>query len=273
MIQIRGTKKENDYYDDVDLYEYHHRQYRWDIPYYRSLAGSSPGPLLELGAGSGRLTLPMLEAGATLTAVDSSPALIARLDERLAEARALPFRARATTCVGDFRELALKARFARVLFPFNTLLHAYTDDDLREALATARRHLAQGGELHFDIGVPDLAYLAQSGLARHERRALRLPGLNEKVTRRTLNLYDAASQLNYAYHDYFRLGAGPEEAPLKSVVLKQRQFFPREMDAHLREAGFVVTRKDGDFSGTPFSGAARVMVYVCERRRDSRKAR
>ena len=271
MEQQQPSQKESAYYDDVALYEYHHRHYKWDIPYYCELARGAAGPLLELGAGAGRLTLPMLDAGATLTAVDNNPELLARLEERLGRRRYQSCAARATLLTGDFRALRLATRFPLVLFPFNTLLHAYSDEDVALALETARHHLAPGGRLHFDIAHPDPAYLAQSGLPQHDPRPLRLPGLDGLVTRRTLNLYDAASQINYAYHDYFRLGAGRNEPPLKSVVLKQRQFFPREMDALLRAAGFMVLRKDGDFSGTPFDGAARIMLYVCAAERGRKR--
>jgi trans-aconitate 2-methyltransferase len=56
---------------------------RRDVPFWRGLAAAQPGPVLELGCGTGRIALPVAQAGVTLVGVDRSPAM-------LAEARATP---------------------------------------------------------------------------------------------------------------------------------------------------------------------------------------
>jgi len=76
--------------------------------------------------------------------------------------------------------------------------------------------------------------------------------------------YDAARQINYAFHYYRKAGVRGGSGAEEILVLKQRQFFPREMDQWLVNSGFRVIGKYGDFSGGPFSGEAEVMVYVCE---------
>ncbi|NTU82301.1 MAG: class I SAM-dependent methyltransferase, partial [Chloroflexales bacterium] len=58
-------------YYDADF-----RDYLEDLPFYHELARRTGGPLLELMCGTGRVLLPLAEAGYSITGVDSSPAML-----------------------------------------------------------------------------------------------------------------------------------------------------------------------------------------------------
>ena len=95
-------------------------------------AAVPPGAtILELGAGVGRITHPLLALGYPVTAVDNSP-------EMLAEIKG------AETVLSDIEELSLAGRFDAVLLG-SCLIHAPSFDARRDLLATCRRHLAPGG--------------------------------------------------------------------------------------------------------------------------------
>ena len=251
------------YYADPALYDFHHRNYHADVKYYTDLAATRPGPLLELGCGSGRLTLPMAAARGSITAVDLSPGLLDGLRRKLAEGDP-DAAARVEVIQGDIRSLNLKRKFPTVLLPFNTVMHFYADEDLTQAFACVKRHLAEGGRFHLDLLNPDLAYLAASGGGRRSRMRLNHPVTGEPLLFSENHYYDAARQINYAFHYYRKAGVRGGSGAEEILVLKQRQFFPREMDQWLVNSGFRVIGKYGDFSGGPFSGEAEVMVYVCE---------
>lgn len=93
----------------------------------------APGThVLELGCGTGRLTQPMLAAGAEVTAVDNSAEML----------RAVP--TRATTVLSDVETLALDSAFDIVLLASGLINHP--DAHVRKAfVACARRHLDVGG--------------------------------------------------------------------------------------------------------------------------------
>src|SRR5262245_86190 len=113
-----------------------------------ALAGS--GPVLELGAGSGRLAVPLADRGLDVWALDASPAMLDRL-------RAKPGGDRVRTVVGDMAEADLgpgAPRFALVLCAFNTLFNLTDGDAQRRCLARTADLLAPGGQLVVEAFVP-----------------------------------------------------------------------------------------------------------------------
>ncbi|MCX5376689.1 daptide-type RiPP biosynthesis methyltransferase [Streptomyces sp. NBC_00091] len=102
-----------------------------------------PGPVLDLAAGSGRLTLPLLALGREVTALELSPYMLELLDRRLADAppalrgRCLPVRA-------DMSDFALGRRFGAIVLGTTTI--SLLDAEGRQGLYRAvREHLEPGG--------------------------------------------------------------------------------------------------------------------------------
>jgi SAM-dependent methyltransferase len=91
--------------------------YTADLTAWIELAERANGPVLELGCGTGRVSLRLAEAGVDITGIDSSPALVAAMRER-ADENGLAVEG----LVGDARELSLERRFALVCAPMQ-LLH------------------------------------------------------------------------------------------------------------------------------------------------------
>lgn len=102
-----------------------------------------PGPILDLAAGSGRLTLPLLALGREVTAVDLSEGMLSLLAARLAEAPAR-LRERCTLVRADMRTFSSPERFAAIVLGTSSI--SLLDAEGRAALyGTVRAHLAPGG--------------------------------------------------------------------------------------------------------------------------------
>jgi SAM-dependent methyltransferase len=114
--------------------------YREDLPLWRRLADEAGGPVLEIGAGTGRVTLDLAARGVAMTALDSEPVLLAALNQR---ARELPVE----TVVADAREFALGRRFPLVLVPMQGLQLLGGPRGRAAFLRCALEHLAPGGLL------------------------------------------------------------------------------------------------------------------------------
>jgi SAM-dependent methyltransferase len=103
----------------VSWHDVENGSYDADLPLWRELATAAAGPILDLGAGTGRVALDLAARGHELVALDSDPDLLAALRERAA---ALGERAaQVTTVTADAREFELDTRFALVMAPMQLL--------------------------------------------------------------------------------------------------------------------------------------------------------
>ncbi len=244
-------------YDDPELYDAQYRGYRDDLPYYRDLAVRHGGPILELGCGTGRVTLELARAGAEVVAVDRSAAMLEAARRRLAEAG---LESAVTAVEADMRhldlDLELGARFALVVAPFNTLMHAATLDDQDAVLGVARRHLARGGAFACDCYVPDFGGM---GVLRHEATWDGVGGSEADLF--VLQHHDPLRQRVESRYFLDRIGPdGRLRRERRHVV--QRYFGRYELERAVRHAGFADVQVFGGFHRTPVRDDSR--VYVVE---------
>jgi SAM-dependent methyltransferase len=116
--------------------------YDADMPLWRELAAEAGGPVLDVGAGTGRVALELAHDGTEVVALDVDPELLAALRERAAaEDMAIE------TVAADARDFDLRRRFGAILVPMQTAQLLGGPDGRARFLATAARHLEPGGLL------------------------------------------------------------------------------------------------------------------------------
>src|SRR5579859_4508420 len=118
-----------------------------DVAFYVRRVGAPDAGVhvLELGAGTGRVTERLLEAGHRVTAVDSSPDMLAKAQARLAR-----FGERALLVCADVAHLALDAGYTHAFAPYGMIAHLVHDEDRRSTFRGVFEHLAPGGWFVFD---------------------------------------------------------------------------------------------------------------------------
>jgi SAM-dependent methyltransferase len=113
-------------------------RYVEDLELWRSVVCDFGDPVLDIGAGTGRVTLDLARHGHRVTALDRDPELLAELAHRAGDLDV-------ETVLADAREFALQARFAVCLVPMQTIQLLGGADGRKRFLERAKRHLLEGG--------------------------------------------------------------------------------------------------------------------------------
>lgn len=225
-----------------------------------------PSALLEVGCGTGRVTLPLARLGArfgfSVTGVDAEAPMLERARERRAT-ESTPVKQALRLVHADVRSLDLRERFGAVLLPCGVAHHWVEVDEQLAALAVLRRHAAPGALLVADLSTPNFRLLARAegGVPRH--RDLHARGGDGRVLERTVSYhYEAERQhLLHAYRYARRSAEGGWTTYPSDFTM--HVYFPREVELLCRMSGFRVERMEGGFGGEPFSGASRhLLVYA-----------
>ena len=136
--------------------------YSWrqaDIPFYVEEAQKSGGPVLELGCGTGRISIPIAKAGIDVVGLDISKPMI-DLARSKAKKAGLS-KPNMSFLIGDMREFSLGRTFPIIIVPFRSFLALLNVPDQRSCLDSIKSHLDPGGVLILDIFVPDLNTLTE----------------------------------------------------------------------------------------------------------------
>ncbi len=270
----RGTE---DHYEDAFLYDFEYADQRADIDWYvdyatnffaaRRPSSKTRGELLELGAGTGRISIPLARAGHRVLALDRMPSMLARLDtKRRACEPPLPEDAIAPV-EADMGALPFEdGGLALVIAPFNALMHLYTWRDLLACFREVRRVLRPGGHFAFDVLMPDIEWLTWDPKVRHGVTPFKHPETGRSMCYSTNHSYDPETQICHI-RIYYDLGSRPRprSEPHKLVHLAHRQIWPEELRALIDAAGLELLSHDGDFLGLRLSAEVESQVLVCRR--------
>lgn len=223
-----------------------------DADWYARLAAEADGPVLELGAGTGRVLLAMAACGRPCTGLDASQAMLEELSRK-------PLPGNVKLVRGDMRDFSLETRFSLVAAPFRVFQHLETVEDQLACLGCVRRHLAPGGRLAFDVFVPDLGALAAG--ERPEQEDARYEQDGETVVRHAALRVEHARQRIHVRMRYERR-RGARVLGSETSEFRMRYFFRYELEHLLARAGFDPPTLYGDFAGTPLGADSRDFVVV-----------
>ena len=230
-------------YDPIArIYDPWSRSVTEDIGFYVERAVASGGPVVELAVGTGRIAVPIAEAGIEVIGVDSSPGMLAVARETAVTAGVED---RVDLRVGDLTQPPVEETVPLVICPFRTLLHMRSEAEKLEALHAAHSVLEAGGSFVFDVFRPSPEDIQETHGIWLERE----PGIEELAvwdeTSRTLSLSVRARDTQATFHLHWL--SAPEWLQL------------------LDRAGFAVEALYGWFDERPYAGEEH-MIFVCRRR-------
>jgi len=234
-----------------------------DLDLYLALAERADGPILELAAGTGRLAIPLAEAGHDVTAVDLDPAM---LDRARSRASAIAGADRLEFVEADLVGLRLPAAgtYGLAFIALNSIMVLPNRDAQRAALRTLSDHLAPGGLAVVDAWQPDA-----TDLARFDGQViLEWPRLDPEtgriVTKVASALHDAATATVNMTTIFEESGQG---GPTRRWVRQDqlRLVSAAELRDFAIAAGLIVERVAGDYDLGELGPGSERAILVAER--------
>ncbi|MEU1307800.1 class I SAM-dependent methyltransferase [Streptomyces cinnamoneus] len=206
-----------------------------------SLAGD--GPAIEIGAGTGRITLPLARAGIPVTAVDASQEMISRLAKKT---EGLPI----TPVTADAADYVAPDPVPLVFAVFNTFFLLADEPTQRAFLHNAARSLTPAGTLVIETFAPRPGQRLPDG--PH-------PGVfpvdKDVVLKRHLD--DSALLFTGERHAdrgefHYREVLLRDGQPPRVLPGKMRYWEPEDIDALARAAGLTLKARHADWTGAPY---------------------
>ena len=259
--------------DYAPFYDWENKQTlgRRDLPFWRNLALNAGGNVLELGCGTGRLSLPLARAGVPLVGVDRSAAMLAfarrrmtrgRLHRHLrlvqADIRHLPFPA---ANAQRTRLSKMRERFAMVMAPYGIMQSLLSERDLASTLSEIHRVLQPNGMFGLEL-VADLPSWEEY------RKRVSLKGWRGRRGGAHVTLIETVrqdrSRCRTIFDQEFTERRG-RQAHVRRFSLAFRTLSVPQMTRRLERAGFEISALLGDYRGGPWDARADVWIILARK--------
>ena len=235
-----------------------------DIPFYRDLIPSPQATLLELGCGTGRVTLALAPYCLSIRGIDLSEAMLAVCRQKLYQA-GIP-RSKVAVQPGDISDFHLDQRFDLLIAPFRVLQNLETDAQVDGLFDCIHEHLAPGGSCVLNVFRPylDADALREQWATPEERLSWQVP-----VPGGRLACYDRRARMHpdklvlypelvYRHYEGETL---VEESVLKIAM---RCYYPQDFESLILGHGFTVLQRWGGYAGEVYSEGPELVIQFAE---------
>lgn len=252
-------------WDDPELYDLENADDpAFDLAYWTALLRDrAPRRVLDLGCGTGRLTLPLARLGVAseIVALDRSAPFLERLRTRLAEAGVEGVR----VVEGDMRDLQVDGQFDLVMVSFNSLAYLTTREDRLACLCAVRRLLGEGGVLAFDLVAPRYDFLSEATspcpVMRVDADHAALDFGVARFLRSFADTYDPSTQTLHSTNRY-EIHRADGRVEHRIADLDWHIYFPEELELLLEAADLRVAERFGDYERGPWTPHSRRYLWI-----------
>lgn len=230
-----------------------------DLSFYQWFAEAQPGPILDLGCGTGRVLLPLVERGLEVVGLDGSQAMLDLCAARLGEA------GRSAELVrGDMRDFDLgERRFSSILIPGFSIQMLLDDADVEACLACCRKHLSVDGQLIIPTHMPwEMIWDGREKSPLEERKTVPLAGAAGHLVAHQGWAIDSVEQRLLLRNRFEHFGEDGNLLASEEKEMTIRWHLPHEMMMRLGEAGFSDISLYGDFEFEAPEADSESVVYL-----------
>ena len=248
-----------DYYDESPIV----RGRAQDVAFYRDAARDFGDPILELGCGTGRITMALAQMGKRITGLDISEKMLERAG-RKRSALHTEERERVHLVQGDMARFDLGEKFRLILIPFRPFQHLLEVQQQLDCLECVRKHLAPGGRLVLDVfqtdaqRMHDPVHMRETQVADYQTADGRQVRIHERTA-----AFHRAEQCNDVEMIFYVEHPGGRKERLV-FAWRLRYFFRYEIEHLLARSRFRITALYGNFDRTPVRDDSPEMIFVAE---------
>ncbi len=247
----------NDYYYEnyrmADFYDDYYGRIDHDISFWVDQC-KNKDTILEVACGTGRITLPIIESGKKVYALDYSQAMLDILDSKIKEKG---YADKIEIMCQDMRDIKCKEKFDVVLITSNSVNHLEKSEDFEKMLQSVYSILKEGGILVFDALKPIFKYLERNMDEYYDEDSFTVSKTGEEIKVSENSKYDHATQINnvnYYYTD--------KEGKTTTLNTKVRLYFPQELDYIIKKSKFKKYDKYDWYDLRPFEGKTNEQIYI-----------
>lgn len=225
----------------------------FDLHFYEKwLPKNKNARILELCCGTGRLTLPIAKQGYNICGVDITSSMLEQ-----AKVKAFEAGLKVEFIQADIRKLDLPEQYDLIFIPFNSIHHLYQNEDLFQTLNVVQNHLKENGLFLLDCYNPNIQFIV-NGESEQKEIAQYITKDRRKVLIKQKMRYENKSQINRIEWHYYING---EFDSIQN--LDMRLYFPQELDSYLKQNGFTIVHKFGNFKEDEFKDSSEKQIFIC----------
>lgn len=233
-----------------------------DIAFYEELAAEHPGHILDVGCGSGRVVLPLAEAGLAVHGIDNNAAMLKRA--QAIQSQAPDTYPKLTLQLGDVLTDKLPHTYTLVLLTYNMLMHFHEQEKQLALLKRMRDHMTDDGVLVIDLPNAGEMFATPDSDAITLERTFIEPESGHMVMQQAVSTLDRTTQLMRVLWIYDEV-QGDGTLKRTTAPMLFRYYFPYEVQLLLKLAGLRMTQLYGDVDGSPFEDGCPRMVVMAVR--------
>lgn len=224
-----------------------------DVEFYLDLARHVDGPVLEVGCGTGRIYLELLQTGIDADGFDISDEMLDVLEQKATAMGVTP-----NVWQADMTDFTPDREYALVIVPFRTFLHNLTLADQKAALRNFHRALRPDGQLALNVFVPSFEVICER-YGDPERRTVTQNG-DEYVVTDVTDIDDEVEQIVTTERTVRRDDEVVREATFRLTLISKPEF-----ELLLETTGWSEWTGYGGFGREPLEDGAQEMVWIADK--------
>ncbi len=222
--------------------------------------------VLELGCGTGRVLIPLVQACNYIHGVDVSAAMISLCREKLTQG-GIPA-TRASLQVGDITALCLSRTFNLIIAPFRVFQNLEKEAETDGFFNTVKKHLAAGGTCVLNVFNPyqDPAAMRREWVKEQEYSCWETQVEDERITCQGRNARMNKEKLILYPELIYRRYRGKELQEEEILKIVMRCYYPEDFEHLITGHGFEIVQRWGGYAGEPYGEGPELVIEFREGR-------